>query len=391
MPIDTDSAILNIALEPTPQTAGGLMLQVHKTLASGFALDASFAVPPGITIVFGRSGSGKTTLLDCIAGLTVPDAGSIIADGCTLLDSGRGIDMPAAQRKIGYVFQDLALFPHLTAGANVEYGLSRLRPAERRARSQAILESFRIAHLRSRRPREISGGERQRVALARALVIDPTILLLDEPLSGLDAPTRSHLFDDLRAWNEAHRIPVLYVTHNREEVFALGERVIVLEHGKVLAQGSPSDVLDSPRSEIIADLSGIENRFSGEVLAIHPDEGTMTCRVWDEARDGAVQLEAPLGHLQAGASVLLGIRAGDILLATAAPRGLSARNILAGRIVAMERRDVMVIAEVDCGARFIVHLTPAAEKDLELHAGREVWLVIKTHSCHLLQQSAFSR
>jgi molybdate transport system ATP-binding protein len=283
------------------------------------------------------------------------------------------------------VFQDLALFPHLSVGANVEYGLFRLPANRRREYSQAILECFHIADLRHRRPSEISGGQRQRVALARSLVMNPSILLLDEPLSGLDVPTRSKLLDDLRAWNDAHQIPILYVTHAREEVFALGERVLVFEDGKLLAQGSPYKVLDAPQHESIADLTGVENLFDGEVVALHKTQGTMTCSLSSTLADGRLQLEVPLTSAKPGARVRIGVRAGDILLATSAPVGISARNVLRGRLVALTRRDITVLAQVDCGVMFEAHLTPAAETELDLHSGREVWVIIKTHSCLLLR------
>ncbi len=218
-------------------------------------------MPPGITILFGPSGAGKTTTLDCIAGLVQPDEGRIATREHVLFDSAAGINLPPQLRKVGYVFQDLALFPHLTVQGNVEYGLSRLAEEQRKQRSAAILESFRIAHLRERRPGQISGGERQRVALARALVIDPTILLLDEPLAALDAVTKSKIVDDLRAWNHEHQVPIIYVTHSREEVFALGDRVIVFENGRPVAQGTPHEVMTAPRLETVAQLAGFENIF----------------------------------------------------------------------------------------------------------------------------------
>jgi molybdate transport system ATP-binding protein len=282
------------------------------------------------------------------------------------------------------VFQDLALFPHLSAGQNVQYGLSRLAENARRQKSQAILQSFRIAHLRSRKPREISGGERQRVALARALVTDPCVLLLDEPLAGLDAATKSKIIDDLRIWNEAHGIPILYVTHNREEVFAMGERVVVLENGRILAQGTPHEVMTAPRQETIAQLSGFENIFDATVISIHEDRGTMTCRL----AASNVELETPLVRANVGSALRVGIRAGDILLATIEPHGLSAQNLVPGRVVSLTRRDVIAVAKIDCGVEFEVHLTLAARDSLALHPGREIWLVVKTHSCHLLAGSS---
>jgi len=204
-----------------------------------FTLDITSAIAPGITIIFGPSGAGKTTLLDCVAGLTTPDSGKVVIGDRVLFDHARAISLPVQNRKVGYVFQDLALFPHLTVGNNVEYGLAGISGSERRKKSDAVLESFRIPHLRNRKPKEISGGERQRVALARALVTDPCVLMLDEPLAALDAATKSKIMDDLRAWNAAHGIPILYVTHNREEVFALGDRVLVVENGRIIADGTP--------------------------------------------------------------------------------------------------------------------------------------------------------
>lgn len=364
-----------------------LSVEVRKSLNGQFTLEASFVAPPGITILFGPSGSGKTTILNCVAGLCSPDAGRIAAGERVLFDSRQGICMPVAARGSGYVFQDLALFPHLSAGANVEYGLSNLPRAERRARSQALLESFRIAHLCHRKPREISGGERQRVALARALVMDPCVLLLDEPLSGLDAPTRSRLLDDLRAWNDAHRIPILCVTHSRQEVFALSERVLVMERGRILVQGSPYEVLEAPRHETIADLTGIENIFDGQVVALHEELGTMTCRLRDASGAGATELEVPLARVESGAAIRVGVRAQDILLASSEPKDISARNVLPGRVVALTRRDVTTIVQVDCGILCEVHVTPAAEKALDLRPERRVWLIVKSYSCRLLRNS----
>src|SRR5271163_383095 len=287
-----------------------LTIQIRKRFSNAgrdFALDVEFALAPGITIVFGPSGAGKTTLLDCVAGLTTPDSGKIAVGDRVLLDQAHAIDLPVQSRRIGYVFQDLALFPHLTVDKNVEYGLAGLNKNERRKKSDAILESFPIAHLRQRKPGEISGGERQRVALARALVTDPCVLLLDEPLAALDATTKAKMIDDLRTWNRAHEIPIIYVTHSREEVFALGERVVVLENGKIIAQGTPHEVMTAPLQESVAQLAGFENVFDAVVVAVHEDRGTMTCRI----TASEVDLETPLVRVET-MPVRVGIRAGDI-------------------------------------------------------------------------------
>jgi molybdate transport system ATP-binding protein len=345
-----------------------------------FVLDVDFVVASGFTILFGASGSGKTTLLDCIAGLISPDSGTITVDSKKFFDAQEGVSISVCERSVGYVFQDLALFPHLTVGQNVAYGLNRFSPAERRQKVNSILDSFRIRELEARKPGEISGGERQRVALARSLITNPCVLLLDEPLAALDGATKSHILDDLREWNQEHRIPILYVTHSRDEVFALGERVLVLDRGRILAQGSPHEVMSAPRQETIAHLAGFENIFDATVEASHEERGTMTCRLGS----GAVEIETPLIRAEVGSALRVGIRAGDILLATIRPEGLSAQNLLQGKIVSLVRRDVIIAARVDIGVEMEVHLTLAARDALHLAPGKGVWLVVKTHSCHLL-------
>jgi molybdate transport system ATP-binding protein len=372
--------------DPAPPAFSGLEVRIRKRFPhaeGGFDLNVHFRVGEGFTILFGASGAGKTTVLDCIAGLADPADGRITVAGEDIYDSEKGRNLPAWKRRIGYVIQDLALFPHLSAEENVAYGLHTLRPDERRARSREILSAFRIEHLRGRRPAQISGGERQRVALGRALVIEPRALLLDEPLAALDRPSKSHILDDLRQWNQAHRVPILYVTHSNEEVFALGDEVIVLNAGRIVAQGRPHEVMRAPQLETVAQLSGFENIFDAIVVALHEDRGTMTCRL----EPGTVQLETPLVRAEIGSRLRVGVRAGDLLLATENPRGLSARNVMPGTIRRLEQRDVMVSAVVECsGTPFEVHLTLAAREALHLAAGTKVWLVVKTHSCHLMSE-----
>jgi molybdate transport system ATP-binding protein len=363
-----------------------LSVQIHKTLSrnhSPFTLDLSFDTGSGFTILFGASGAGKTTLLDCIAGLITPERGKIRVGERLWFDRDVGLNLPVQSRRIGYVFQDLALFPHLSVEQNLAYGIASVPWEERVNRISHILESFRIPHLRSRKPQQISGGERQRVALARALVTDPSVLLLDEPLSALDAPTKSAIIDDLRVWNAAHGIPILYVTHSRDEVFALGEQVLVMERGRLVAQGTPHEVMTAPLQETVAQLVGFENIFDAEVISIHPARGTMTCRIANRN----LELETPLVRAEVGVTLRVGIGAGDILLASVQPVGLSARNLIPGRVVSLEQRDMIVAAIVDCGVPMEVKLTLAARDDLRLQPGKEVWLIVKTHSCHLMARS----
>jgi len=199
-------------------------------------------------------------------------------------------------------------------------------------------------------------------------------------LAGLDAPTKSKIVDDLRTWNSAHRVPILYVTHDREEVSALGERVLVLENGRMIAQGTPHEVMTAPRLELVAQLAGFENIFDAIVIAAHEDRGTMTCRL----SGSHIELETPMVRADIGTMLRIGIRAGDILLATVRPQGISARNLIPGTLVSVEQRDVRVIAKVDCGVEMEIHLTLAARDSLGLEPGGEIWLVLKTHSCHLM-------
>jgi molybdate transport system ATP-binding protein len=373
------------AANPAIETRLACRVQKRFAGQQEFAVDVAFEAATGFTILFGASGAGKTTLLDCVAGLTRPDSGRISIGDRVVFDFSSGVNLPVAERHVGYVFQNLALFPHMTAEENVSYGLKHLPSDERRQRTSAMLQAFRIAHLSRRNVRDISGGERQRVALARTLVTDPQLLLLDEPLAALDSPTKSHIIDDLQQWNRTRGIPILYVTHSREEVFALGESVIVLEAGRILRQGTPHEVMSAPLQETVAQLAGFENIFDAVVEAVSPDRGTMTCRLSGDR--GATSIETPLVRGGVGTSFRIGIRAGDILLATALPRALSARNIIPGRIVSLDQRDVMISARVQCAVEMEVHLTLAARDSLQLEVGREVWLVIKTHSCHLMQRA----
>jgi len=374
-------------------TPASLTASIRKRLGESFTLDVTVSLHAGITMLFGASGSGKTTLLRCLAGLSEPDAGAISIGSQVLFNSTPRVDVPVQRRNIGYVFQQLALFPHMTVADNIAYGLAGGDDRARRERVRAIAESFRIWHVLSSSPRRISGGERQRAALARSLVLDPSLLLLDEPLSALDHATQSRIIEDLRTWNDAHRIPILYVTHAHREVFALGQRVLAMDKGRIIADGTPDDVIEAPAHEPLAQITGFENIFDGSVVARRAGAGTMSYRVDAAGAAGATGapgntvnavLEVPLVNTRQDASVRMAIRAGDILLANQEPRGLSARNILEGTLTSLRREGPTVVAEVLAGARFVVHLTPRAVEELSLAPGARVWLIIKTHSCRIV-------
>jgi molybdate transport system ATP-binding protein len=219
------------------QPVNGLRVKFNKVFGGKgpgrFALNVEFTAPPGVTVVFGPSGSGKTTLLECLAGLISPDAGTISVDEQPLFDSSRKINLSPQARRVGYVFQELALFPHMTASQNIAFGV-RAEGNEKDAMVRDILDRFHISRVAAGRPEEISGGERQRVALARALVTGPRLLLLDEPFSALDDELKLAIIGDLKRWLEARAIPVLLVTHDRDEAQMLGGRMLKLKDGKVV-------------------------------------------------------------------------------------------------------------------------------------------------------------
>lgn len=358
-----------------------IRLERARDGANRFLLDVALEVPPGFTILFGASGAGKSTLLDCIAGLLKPAAGKIAVGSDALFDSARNVNLPPQARRIGYVFQSLALFPHLSAEENVAYGLQKLDSAERRVRADRILAAFHLEKLRTQKPDELSGGEKQRVALARSLVTGPRALLLDEPLTGLDAALKSAILDDLRAWNAEAHIPILYVTHSRDEVDALGERVVALDCGRVASEGAPMDVLDAPRKRRLAQIAGFENLLEGRVLDLRESDGVMRVAL----SEGAAELEVPLGYATPGERVRIAIRAGDILLAAEKPGRLSARNLLHGRIANLQERGALCVATIDCGAAFQAHVTRGAARELALAPGAPIWLIVKTHSCHVVR------
>lgn len=360
-----------------------LTVEILKRQRAGsdgeFVLNVAFQAEPGITVLFGESGCGKTTMLRSVAGLVRPDSGRIQSDEVIFFDSQKGIDLPVRRRSVGYVFQDLALFPHLTVAGNVEYGLFHHSSAARRAKALEMLESFGIGELAQSMPGEISGGQRQRVAIARAMAIEPRVLLLDEPLSALDYATKQSLIGDLRRINRERRIPALYVTHDRVEAAALGEKIVVLNRGSIIATGTPVEVFEAPRAMQVALLSGVENVFTALVRETTPSNGTMQVQVGD------CDLSVPLGHCSSGDTVRLGIRAGDILLANEEPKGVSARNVLAATVTAIEKSGADALVSVNCGCLFVASLTPQAILDLKVEVGARVWLLIKTHSCHLLE------
>lgn len=364
--------------------SSSLHVQLRKRHSSGrssrFELDTTFAAAPGVTVMVGHSGAGKTTILRCVAGLCDPEEGRITVGDRVLFDAKQRITLEPARRNVAFVFQDLALFPHLSVQENVMYGLRRLDVAERKRRMREILESFQIAHLCGRSPREISGGEQQRVALARSLVTEPSVLLLDEPLSSLDPRTKARIIEDLQKWNDTRRIPILYVTHDHGEVLAMGDRVIVLEQGRIVAEGLPLDVAPAP-PRALALPAAFENSFDATVLELQEQEGTMVCQL----PGTSIRLRAPLAPASIGSEVCLGIRAGEILVSSSPPALLSECTVIPGRIRTLERMGSVMEARVGGGAEFRVRMDARSAASSGLDVSSEVWMMIGAHACHLVR------
>ncbi len=319
-------------------------------------------------MLFGPSGSGKTTLLRLLAGLERPDRGVIHFREQPWFDSGRNVFRTPQQRRAGFVFQDYALFPHLTASQNVAFAMRHPEKAG------AWLERFGLAHGADRLPRTLSGGEQQRVALARALAAEPALLLLDEPLSALDAATRTRMRHELRKTLVEGGVPSLIVTHDRIEALALGDWIAVLIGGAVRQAGPLGEVFRHPADVQVAESVGIENVLPGEIIS--RGSGLATVQV------GATHLEC----LDAGETgpVFACIHAEEVALAPGAPATSSARNRVAGRIQSVLLEGALARVELDCGFPLVALVTAQSVADLQFRPGDAVSAVIKATSVHIL-------
>jgi len=325
----------------------------------------------------GPSGAGKTSLLEAIAGLRRRARGRVAFGAEVLLDSARGVALPPERRRVGYVPQDAGLFPHLSVLENVRFGA--------RADTEAVdaaIDTLEIRPLLDRSPRLLSGGEKQRVALARALAIRPRLLLLDEPLAALDPGLRERILPWLLRVRDEWTLPCLYVTHNVGEALAVASDLLVLQNGRVEAEGEPRSLLSAPAVVGEAE-AGIENLLPGHVVT-HDTAGGITRVRTDAGFDVSITLAV---DREVGAAVTLAVRSEDILVCKAPVEGLSARNIYPARIVALERTGPDVVlrgALQNGGGELLARVTPAAVSALDLAPGRDVWLAVKSHSIRIV-------
>ncbi len=330
-----------------------------------------------VTVLFGPSGSGKTTVLRCLAGLERPDSGYIRSDDETWFDDARAVFMPPQRRRIGYLSQDFALFPHLNVRSNVGFGLRSAGARERAARVSEALALFELDTLEGRLPHQLSGGQKQRVALARAVVRRPALLLLDEPLSALDTPTRVRLRGELRRLLVTLGIATVLVTHDRVEALTLGDSVAVFDQCRLVQSGAVHEVFSRPASLAVADILSVETIQPGRIKSV--DRGLVRVAV------GAAEVFAmePEVALISG-DVTVCIRAEDVLILRGSGVSSSPRNQLPAVVRDISREGALMRIELDCGFPLIAMVTTQACEELALRVGDSVIALFKAPSVHLI-------
>lgn len=362
--------------------AAEISIDIAKTYSGRPPIRAKIQYALGtstVLILFGPSGSGKTTVLRSVAGLEWPEQGHIRFISRTWLDTAASIAVRPQDRQIGYMAQDYALFPNYTVAGNIAYGLRGRSSTERQTRVAEMVELFRLQGLEQAKPRELSGGQQQRVALARAVAPKPQLLLLDEPLSALDVPTRDELRTELRNALKQLALPSIIVTHDWAEALSLGDVMAVMCDGAVLQIGAPQDVFSRPANADVARVVGVETVVQGNVGKVA--EGLATVHV------GAVPLTAIASERGGGPDVFVCIRAEDVTLEPATAGATSARNHLEARVTSIASVGALAKVTVDCGFPLTALVTRSALADLRLAPGSPVRAAIKAGAVHLVPRS----
>lgn len=361
--------------------AAEIIFDIRKTFPGRATIAARLALsldPPSVTILFGPSGSGKTTMLRCLAGLEHPEGGSIQCNGQSWFDAVQRIDLAPQARGLGYMSQDYALFPNYSVAGNIEYGLADLPRGERTQRVGDVLRLLQIEELSQQKPAQLSGGQQQRVALARAIARRPRLLLLDEPLSALDAPTRLQLRGELRSLLKQLALPSIIVTHDWTEALTLGDRIAVVGNGQVLQVGPPQEVFSRPKNAEVAQIVGVETVVQGHVM--EQANGLATVQVNGTTLKG-------LGSDAVGSPVFVCIRAEDVVLEQAGGGMTSARNHLVGTVSEIVPHGVMVQVKIECGFPLVAMVTRGALEELSLKIGSPVTAAMKAGAVHLVARS----
>jgi len=344
--------------------------QLH---AGAFRLDVDLATEARVLGVFGPSGSGKTTFLKTLAGLIEPASGFIRVDGREFWSDTSRTSLPPHRRRVGYVFQENRLFPHLTVAENLLFGYSRMPPSGRRLEPDPVVDLMGLGSLLQRRPATLSGGEQKRVAIARALLCSPSLLLLDEPLAGLDTPLRHSILSYLVRLHQSLPIRTVYVTHTLPDLLAVAEEAAWIEGGRLTSLGSPALLLN--RAGASADEIPMETILRGRIAAYDPE--TATARI--ETGEG-ITLTADTPSGREGAEVVVAIPADDVVLVVASPPKSSARNVLRATVVELHHHGRGVLVSLEAGVRFYAGVTAESARELDLRPGTEVFAMIKARA-----------
>jgi molybdate transport system ATP-binding protein len=352
-----------------------LTVDIERRLGS-FRLKTAFSAGEGVTVLFGRSGAGKTSVINAIAGILRPDSGCIVVNGSVLFDSTRGIDVPTPRRRVGYVFQEARLFPHLSVRGNLRYARLFSRAHEAPGHFDHVVELLGLAQLLDRRPGNLSGGEKQRVASGRALLSEPRLLLLDEPLASLDTHRRSEILQYIELLRDEVKIPILYVSHAVEEVVRLADTVVLMSAGEAVATGAAEEIMGR------SDLRGASRPFEGgavidaRVVAQDLEHDLATL-----AFDGGT-LTVPNVDALIGEPVRVRVRARDVSIALERPQRVSIQNILGGRIIEIgpERGGIVDVSIAVGSTTLRSRVTLRAARQLELAAGTAVYALVKAVS-----------
>jgi len=356
------------------------MLSVDLQYQQGsFRLDTSFALENPVTGLFGSSGSGKSTLLNLIAGLKQADKGWIRLNGNHLFCQETNINLPANKRKIGLVFQDSQLFPHLTVSNNLSYGYHRTEKKLRRFEPTEIIDLLEIGHLLTKRPNQLSGGEKQRVALGRALLASPQLLLLDEPLASLDQGLKGQILPFLKRVKDELKLPMVYVSHSMEEILHLTDHLVVINDGKILGDGDFYDVIKTKAVKGIANAMGLENIITANIIGHDTESGHSIAEI-----QGHTLLLPLADNLSKGDSCYISIRSNEIAIAKHHIAHISIQNQIKGKIISYTKNTSCVSLIIDIGTVLTVDITPKAFSELGLRQGNEVYCLIKAQSFSFL-------
>lgn len=358
------------------------MIEFDVALNRGsFAIEASLVLEQTMVGLFGPSGSGKSTLLGILAGYIKPDRGRIVVNGRCLLDSSNGVHIPIHQRRIGMVFQDSRLFPHLTIKNNLRYGFDLLDESEKRFSLDQIVELLELKPLLQQRPHQISGGEQQRVALGRALLASPDLLLLDEPLASLDERLKGQILPFLRKVKEQIHVPMIYVSHAINEILDLTQQLVVINDGKILAHGDFHEIVISEKMLALAQSLGLDNTISVALVEKNHELGYCVGKYGDNS------LLLPYTDMPVGTGLSLVIPASGIALSRTPIEGITIQNQIPGTITAVRIVNHRALVTVDTGTLLIAEITAKALHDLQLKTNDHVYCLIKAQAIRTLGKS----